>query len=118
MKTFNKKTTRIYLESGLLVGCATAMLYLFLSFVKWLLKEIEHQGFVATAAHLNRWVLDNPISIAWLCVALVLFNVIVMPYVLAALEDRDSFLSRLSVLVIGFLAVLGVASLVVQTINS
>ena len=117
MEKLKKKSTRIYLKSGVLVACATTILYLVLSLVTWLQKEVEQQGFKATAVQLNDWVLDNPISIAWLCVCFVLFKIFVEPYALAELAERDSFISRLGVLVVGSLVVAGFITLVVITFN-
>lgn len=117
MKRLNKDSIRRYLESGLLVGCASAVISLVLTLVTWFQKEVTQPGPLTTVAHLNSWVIDNPISIAWLCVSGVLFRIFVMPYALAALEDRDSFLSRLGVLVVGSLIVTGLISLAVLTFS-
>ncbi|MEQ6436244.1 hypothetical protein V8Z74_14615 [Comamonas sp. w2-DMI] len=110
-----KESIRRYLESGLIVGCATAAIYLVMSLMGWIQKEVAEIGFLATVAQLGSYVLENPIAIAWLCVFLVLFRILGLPYVLSALEDQDSFLSRLSVLVVGGLVVFGVTSLGVLT---
>lgn len=117
MEISKNKSIRIYIKSGVLVACATTILYLVLSLVTWLQKEVAQQGFKANVVQLNDWVLHNPISIAWLCVCFVLFKIFVEPYALAALAERDSFISRLGVLVVGSLVVAGFISLVAITFN-
>ena len=112
MKSLKNESTRIYLRSGLLVLCSTAILYLVLSLVALLQKEVAHQGFMGTAVQLNNLVLDNPISIACFGACLVLFKIFVEPKAIAALGDRDSFLSQLGVIVVGFLLVTGFIGLV------
>ena len=74
MKRLNNESARIYLRSGLLVVCTTAIMYLVLSLVALLRKEVAQQGLLGSAVQLNNWVLDNPISIACFVVCLVLFK--------------------------------------------
>ena len=118
MKKIFGPRSGVYVKSGLLVACASAILYLVLSTVAFLQKEVAQQGFKATVVQLNNWVLDNPISIAWLCVCMILFKILVEPSVIGALDDRDSFFSRLSIMVVASLVFGGVISLVAMTLKS
>ena len=63
MKRLNKDSIRRYLESGLLVGCASAVISLVLTLVTWFQKEVTQPGPLTTVAHLNSWVIDNPIDV-------------------------------------------------------
>lgn len=73
----------------------------------WLQQKIADQGFVAAVAQLGRLMAENLIASALLCVAIVLFRIFGTPYLLTKLEDQNSFLSRLGLIVVASLVVIG-----------
>lgn len=101
MKTLSKESIRRITELGLLVVCASTLMYFLLSMVNWFRNKISQQGLVATLSQINNWFMENPESIAGLCVALVVFKIFIEPFIIGKPEDRDSFFYQLSVLVVG-----------------
>lgn len=63
-------------------------------------------GFVTTIAQTLGWLVEHPIATALLCVAAVVFGLFGMPHVLSELEEPDSFLSKLGLIVVGFVVFL------------
>lgn len=104
MTSKSKWRTAGRLEAILLAVCAAATIAL----AYWLQQKIADQGFVAAVAQLGRWVAENLIASALLCVAVVLFRIFGTPYLLTKLEDQNAFLSRLGLIVVGSLVVIGV----------
>lgn len=104
MTSKSKWRTAGRLEAILLAVCAAATIAL----AYWLQQKIAGQGFVAAVAQLGRWVAENLIASALLCVAVALFRIFGTPYLLTKLEDQNSFLSRLGLIVVGSLVVIGV----------
>ncbi|POR07967.1 hypothetical protein [Diaphorobacter sp. LR2014-1] len=92
------------LETILQAVCAAATIAL----VYWLQQNVADQGFMAVVAQLTRWIAENLIASALLFVAIVLFGIFGTPYLLAKLEDENSFLSRFGLIVVGSLVVIGV----------
>lgn len=104
MTSKSKWRTVVRLDVILQAVCAAATIAL----VYWLQQNVADQGFMAVVAQLTRWIAENLIASALLFVAIVLFGIFGTPYLLAKLEEENSFLSRLGLIVVGSLVVIGV----------